>query len=63
MPFYEKVDVRIQYEQAGSGFPALVIAGGGLNSTVAGHATRRFNLFDALKGEFTRYRGRPAHRQ
>jgi pimeloyl-ACP methyl ester carboxylesterase len=35
MPFYEKGDVRIRYEEAGSGFPLLVIAGGGLNSKIA----------------------------
>jgi len=39
MPFYEKGDVRIHYEEAGSGFPLLVIPGGGLNSTIAGLAT------------------------
>ena len=33
MPFYEKGNVRIHYEEAGSGFPLLVIPGGGLNST------------------------------
>ena len=36
MPFYEKGNVRIHYEEAGSVFPLLVIPGGGLNSTVAG---------------------------
>jgi len=35
MPFYEKGNVRIHYEEAGSGFPLLVIPGGGLNSTIA----------------------------
>ena len=40
MPFYEKGDVRIHYEEAGSGFPLLVIPGGGLNSTIAGSASR-----------------------
>jgi len=25
MPFYEKGDVRIHYEEAGSGFPLLVL--------------------------------------
>jgi pimeloyl-ACP methyl ester carboxylesterase len=35
MPFYEKGDVRIRYEEAGSGFPLLVIAGGGLNSKIS----------------------------
>ena len=38
MPFYEKGNVRIRYEEVGSGFPLLVIPGGGLNSTVAGLA-------------------------
>ena len=36
MPFYENRDVQVHYEEAGSGFPLLVIAGGGLNSTIAG---------------------------
>jgi len=35
MPFYDKSDVRIHYEEVGAGFPLLVIPGGGLNSTVA----------------------------
>ncbi len=30
MPLYEKGDVRIHYEEVGSGFPLLVIPGGGL---------------------------------
>jgi pimeloyl-ACP methyl ester carboxylesterase len=52
MPFYEKGDVRIHYEEAGSGFPLLVIPGGGLNSTVAGLATHPFNPFDEFKDEY-----------
>jgi pimeloyl-ACP methyl ester carboxylesterase len=32
MPFFEHGDVRIHYETAGSGFPLLIIPGGGLNS-------------------------------
>jgi len=35
VPFYEKGAVRICYEEAGSGFPLLIISGGGLNSTIA----------------------------
>ncbi len=35
MPFYEKGDVRIRYEETGSGFPLLLIPGGGLNSNIA----------------------------
>ena len=34
--FCEKGPVRIYYEEAGSGFPLLLIPGGGLNSTIAG---------------------------
>jgi pimeloyl-ACP methyl ester carboxylesterase len=54
MPFYERGDVRIHYQEAGSGFPLLVIPGGGLNSTVAGLATQThpFNPFDEFKDEF-----------
>ena len=52
MPFYERGQVRIRYEEAGSGFPLLVIPGGGLNSTIAGLATHPFNPFDERKGEF-----------
>src|SRR5919198_639965 len=52
MPFYEQGDVRIHYEEVGSGFPLLVIPGGGLNSTVAGLATHPFNPFDEFKDEF-----------
>ena len=35
MSFYEKGRVRIHYEEAGSGFPLLLIPGGGLNSTIS----------------------------
>jgi pimeloyl-ACP methyl ester carboxylesterase len=52
MPFYEKGEIRIHYEEAGSGFPLLVIPGGGLNSTVAGLATHPFNPLVEFKGEY-----------
>jgi pimeloyl-ACP methyl ester carboxylesterase len=52
MPLYEKGDVRIHYQEVGSGFPLLVIPGGGLNSTVAGLATHPFNPMDEFKGEY-----------
>ena len=52
MAFYQKGDVRIHYEEAGSGFPLLVIPGGGLNSTVAGLKTHPFNPFDEFTNEF-----------
>ena len=52
MPFYEKGQVRIHYEEAGSGFPLLVIPGGGLNSTVEGLKTHPFNPLTEFKDEF-----------
>src|SRR5882672_8375879 len=51
MSFYEKGAVRIRYEEAGSGFPLLLIAGGGLNSTIAGLANP-FNPIPEFKGEY-----------
>jgi pimeloyl-ACP methyl ester carboxylesterase len=52
MPFYEKGDVRIRYEEAGSGFPLLLTPGGGLNSRVSNWATAVFNAMEAFKDEF-----------
>jgi pimeloyl-ACP methyl ester carboxylesterase len=49
--FYEKGPVRIHYEEAGSGFPLLLIAGGGLNSTIAG-LNNPFNAIGEFKGEY-----------
>lgn len=54
MPFYERGAVRIHYEEAGTGFPLLVIPGGGLNSTIAGLDTT--HPFSALKEFKDRYR-------
>src|ERR1700737_5574398 len=51
MSFYEKGPVRIHYEEAGSGFPLLLIAGGGLNSTIAG-LNNPFNPIEEFKGEY-----------
>src|ERR1700680_4604304 len=51
MSFYEKGPVRIRYEEAGSGFPLLLIAGGGLNSTISG-LTVPFNTIEDVKGEY-----------
>lgn len=54
MSFYEKGAVRIRYEESGSGFPLLVIAGGGLNSTIAGLSASNspFNPMEVLKDEY-----------
>src|SRR5262245_44907019 len=54
MSFYEKGNVRIRFEEAGSGYPLLLIAGGGLNSTIA-NFTRSNSPFDPIaefKGEY-----------
>jgi pimeloyl-ACP methyl ester carboxylesterase len=52
--FYQRGNVRIRYEESGTGFPLLLIAGGGLNgSTIAGiRGGNPFNTVEALKGEF-----------
>ena len=53
MSFDEKGPVHIRYEEAGSGFPLLLIAGGGLNSTISNlTSTAPFNPIDEFKGEF-----------
>ena len=49
--FYERGPVRIHYEEFGSGFPLLLIAGGGLNSSISGLA-RPFNAIEEFRGEF-----------
>lgn len=51
MPFYEKGRVRIHYEEFGSGFPLLLIAGGGLNSTIS-RLDSPFNAIEEFKGEY-----------
>src|SRR5713226_9199704 len=52
MSFYEKGPVRIRFEEAGSGFPLLLIAGGGLNSVMAGLPGSPFNPIEEFKGEY-----------
>src|SRR6266699_260743 len=53
MSFYEKGPVRIHYEETGSGFPLLLIAGGGLNSTISGlNRGDPFNPIQEFKGEY-----------
>jgi len=50
--FYERGPVRIRFEEAGSGFPLLLIAGGGLNSTISALARGPFNPIEEFKGEY-----------
>jgi pimeloyl-ACP methyl ester carboxylesterase len=50
--FYEKGSVRIAYQEVGSGFPLLLIAGGGLNSTISGLARGPFDPIAEFKAEY-----------
>ena len=51
--FYEKGAVRIHFEEAGFGFPLLLIAGGGLNSTICSFSrSSPFNPIEEFKGEY-----------
>ena len=53
MPFYERGPNRIYYEEVGSGFPLLIIPGGGLNSTVASlQRSVPFNPMETYKDDF-----------
>jgi pimeloyl-ACP methyl ester carboxylesterase len=52
MPFYQKGDVRIRYEEVGSGFPLLVTPGGGLNSRVGNWPTAVINAMEEFKNDF-----------
>jgi pimeloyl-ACP methyl ester carboxylesterase len=51
--FYEKGPVRIHFEETGSGFPLLLIPGGGLNSSISNFTRNSpFNPIEELKGEY-----------
>ena len=53
MPFYERGSTRIYYEEVGSGFPLLIIPGGGLNSTIASlDRSCPFNPMETYKDNF-----------
>lgn len=54
MPTIEIGQRRIRYEEAGSGFPLLVIPGGGLNGTIAGMdaPVSPFNPLKALSDDY-----------
>src|SRR5712691_10104872 len=50
--FYEKGPVRIRYAEGGSGFPLLLIAGGGLNAVMGGVPRSPFDPNVEFKGEY-----------
>src|SRR5262249_32480780 len=50
---YERGPLRIYYEEAGSGFPLLLLPGGGLNSTISFFTGNSpFNAIEEFKGEY-----------
>jgi pimeloyl-ACP methyl ester carboxylesterase len=49
--FYEKGPVRIHYEEFGSGFPLLGIAGGGLSSVISG-LSNPFDVIEEFQGTY-----------
>jgi pimeloyl-ACP methyl ester carboxylesterase len=50
--FYEKGPVRIHYQEWGSGFPLLLIAGGGLGGSTIRGLTNPFDAVGEFKGEY-----------
>src|SRR5688500_18650694 len=50
--FYEKGNVRIRYQEAGSGFPLLAIPGGGLNSRMSNWQTAVINMMEVFADDF-----------
>ena len=52
MPLIQNGPITIHYEEAGEGFPLLVLPGGGLNSTIKGLADHAFNPLEAFSDAY-----------
>ena len=51
--FYERGSVRIYYEEAGSGFPLLLLPGGGLNANIGFFTGNSpFNAIEEFRAEY-----------
>src|SRR5262245_25939631 len=51
--FYQRGNVRIHYQEVGSGFPVLIIPGGGQNANIAwGAKNAPFNSTEEFKNEY-----------
>jgi pimeloyl-ACP methyl ester carboxylesterase len=50
--FYEKGNVRIRYQEIGSGFPLLATPGGGLNSRISNWPNAVINVMEEFKNDF-----------
>ena len=50
--FYEKGNVRIRYQEVGTGFPLLATPGGGLNSRISNWQNAVINVMEHFKNDF-----------
>ena len=50
--FYEKGNVRIRYQEIGTGFPLLATPGGGLNSRISNWQNAVINVMEHFKNDF-----------
>jgi pimeloyl-ACP methyl ester carboxylesterase len=50
--FYEKGNVRIRYQEVGTGFPLLSTPGGGLNSRISNWQNAVINVMEHFKNDF-----------
>ena len=50
--FYQKGNVRIRYQEVGTGFPLFAIPGGGLNSRMGGWPNAVINVMEHFKNDF-----------
>lgn len=52
MPTFQKGDVSIYFEEHGDGFPLLLIAPGGMRSTIEAWANGPWNPIEQLRGDY-----------
>lgn len=52
MGFYERGNIRIRYQEVGSGFPLLCTPGGGLNSRISNWPNAVINVMGEFKNDF-----------
>jgi pimeloyl-ACP methyl ester carboxylesterase len=52
MPVFERDNIKIYYEETGEGFPVLLFAPGGMQSTINYWHESKFNAIDELDSDF-----------
>ena len=52
LKFYEKGNIRIRYQEVGTGFPLLATPGGGLNSRISNWPNAVINVMEHFKNDF-----------